>query len=163
MVMFKLLSLLCGSLFLVLLIGGEDRGQMRFGLMERYAPPEPVEIVVAEAPVQTAPDVVLATFPTPVPEPVALPAVVPTAVPETAAADPAPAPPAPAAEVRFVNANAINVRQGPSTNDPVIGRLTRSEAVTVVADNGDGWVLVRLEGDGVEGYVAGRLLTDRAP
>jgi hypothetical protein len=161
MVMFRLLSLLCGSIFLVLLIGGEDRGQMRFGLMEHYAPPEPVPMVVAEveAAALPAPDVVLAAYPLPAPEPVALPAVVVVApVPETAAADPVPEP-----EVRFVNANAINVRQGPSTNDPVIGRLTRSEAVTVVSDNGDGWVLVRLEGDGVEGYVAGRLLTDRAP
>jgi uncharacterized protein YgiM (DUF1202 family) len=161
--MFRLLSLLCGSLFLVLLIGGEDRGQMRFGLMERYAPPEAAPLVVAAALVTPAPEIVLAAYPTAAaPEPVALPAAA-VAVAEPVAVTTPPVEAAPALDVRFVNSNAINVRQGPSTNDPVIGRLTRNEAVTVVADKGDGWVLVRIEGDGVEGYVAGRLLTTRTP
>lgn len=166
--MFKLLSLLSATLFLVLLIGGEDRGQARLGLQNHYAPPEPVPMVIAETPVASS-DVVLATYAAPVPEPVALPALQPASeiAPTTVALEqPAAALPETQVietDVRFVNSAAINVRQGPSTNEAVIGRLTRNEAVTVVADNGDGWLLVRIEGDGVEGYVAGRLLTDRAP
>jgi hypothetical protein len=44
----------------------------------------------------------------------------------------------------------------------VLGRLTRNEAVLeVVAGAGpDGWSLVRIEGDGIEGYVATRLLRE---
>jgi uncharacterized protein YgiM (DUF1202 family) len=45
----------------------------------------------------------------------------------------------------------------------VAGRLTRGEAVTVVADAGDGWLRIRIEGDGLEGFVAARLLTETAP
>ena len=33
----------------------------------------------------------------------------------------------------------------------------------MVDDTGDGWLRIRIEGDGIEGYVAARLLTDRAP
>jgi uncharacterized protein YgiM (DUF1202 family) len=75
---------------------------------------------------------------------------------------------APAAEVaalpvHWVTADAVNVRQGPSTTEAVIGRLTRNEGVSVVGPAADGWVQVRLEGDGIEGFVATRFLTDRAP
>ena len=31
--MFRLTFLLCGTIFLTMLIGGQDRGQLRFGLM----------------------------------------------------------------------------------------------------------------------------------
>lgn len=164
--MFKLISFLCASVFLVLLIGGEDRGQLRFGLMDHYAPPPappPVEVAQASA----TPSVVLASYAPAAPEPVALPVPAPAEPVSAVQPDPQAIPVPEAApvpvDIRYVSSNAINVRQGPSTNDAVIGRLTRNEAVTVVADNGDGWVQVRIEGDGIEGYVAGRLLTDRAP
>jgi uncharacterized protein YgiM (DUF1202 family) len=69
----------------------------------------------------------------------------------------------PVVGLRWVQASAINVREGPGTGYGVAGRLTRGEAVTVVADAGDGWLRIRIEGDGLEGFVAARLLTETAP
>lgn len=60
--------------------------------------------------------------------------------------------------IRRVTANSINVRGGPSTQNPVVGRLARDEEVEVLATDPSGWVLVRVQGDGVEGWVSGRLL-----
>ena len=87
-----------------------------------------------------------------------------TAVPVPAAAEPAAVGAETAADLplRWVTADAVNVRQGPSTANPVIGRVTRGEAVTMV-DEQAGWVRIRIEGDGVEGFVAARLLTDLDP
>jgi uncharacterized protein YgiM (DUF1202 family) len=171
--MWKLLTLLAAGMFLTMLIGGRDHGQLRHGLMN--------------APVAASPEVASAAFDpdkvTAEPAPVALATYVPVAppapalpVPEPVAAAPLPEPEpvaepvaAPAPEepqplpVRYVKAGSINLRAGPSTSDAVIGRLTRNEAVSVVGDAGDGWVLVRIEGDGAEGYVAARLLTDAEP
>lgn len=75
------------------------------------------------------------------------------------ASEPGPAP----LPLRWVQAASINVRGGPSTADPVIGNLKRGESVAVVQEVGDGWLRIRIEGDGVEGYVAARLLTDQDP
>ncbi|HMO08573.1 MAG TPA: SH3 domain-containing protein [Paracoccaceae bacterium] len=150
-------------MFLALLIGGQDRGQVRFGLMAKEEPaPLALPAPAKAAPAPVVP-VAFVPAPAPAPEPVTRP------LPEAVAAVPAPAPePAAVAEpeplrVMYVASAAINVRGGPSTNDAVVGRLTRNEAVQVVAEAGDGWVQVRIEGDGIEGYVAARLLTDRAP
>lgn len=78
-------------------------------------------------------------------------------------------------DIRRVLATAINVRSGPSASDPVVGRLTKGEEVLVVADSGSdggsdggpggdsGWLHIRIEGDGVEGYVAARLLGAPTP
>lgn len=63
-----------------------------------------------------------------------------------------------AGTIRRVTANSVNVRGGPSTQNPVVGRLTRGEEVEVLATDPSGWVQVRLQGDGVEGWVSGRLL-----
>jgi len=41
--------------------------------------------------------------------------------------------------------------------------LTRAEAVTVVSAEQDGWVKIIIEGDGLEGFIAARLLSDRDP
>ncbi len=73
--------------------------------------------------------------------------------------------PVPAEIWAVVNARSINVRSGPSTNDAVIGRLVDGEAVLVVSYDTlvQGWNLVRIEGDGIEGYVASRLLTELQP
>lgn len=57
-----------------------------------------------------------------------------------------------------VAAKGANVRGGQGTDHPVVGRLARNEDVLVVADPGNGWVQVRIEGDGVSGWMAKRLL-----
>ncbi len=151
--MLRYLLLLGAGLYVALLLGG--RGEdLRMGLAGAYDPPPPVAMpVAAPAPVPVAPvagPVKLASFTpeTPVPEG--------AAVAEAAPADPAP-------RLMWVRATAANLRDGPSADTAVLGRLTRDEAVTVVAEAPDGWLRVRLEGDGGEGYVAARLLTDSDP
>ena len=61
-----------------------------------------------------------------------------------------------------VNAKSANVRSGPGKDYDVVGRLTRGESVLVVAqgEGAEGWSLIRIEGDGIEGYIAARLLTE---
>ena len=61
-------------------------------------------------------------------------------------------------DVRWVDASALNVRAGPSTNASVLTSLARSEFVLVISEQTDGWALVRVEGDGTEGWVASRFL-----
>lgn len=58
-------------------------------------------------------------------------------------------------------AKSLNVRAGPGKDTEILDQLGRDEAVTVVveAETPDGWALIRLEGDGVEG-VAARLLRE---
>lgn len=166
--MFRLLTLLGIAMFLTLLIGGEDRGQQRFGLRDAPPPSEPVA-KAEPAPVVVEPSasaVIAARYEAPVvPAPPELVAPALGPVVEAATAPPAaePLPEAVALPVRYVSAAAINVRLGPSTNDSVIGRLTRGEAVSVVGEAAEGWLQVRIEGDGIEGYVAARLLSETAP
>ena len=149
--MFRLTFLLCASLFVALLIGGQDRGQTRFGLMPQPAAPQPVALVAP--PPQPVAEVVPAAFvpATPVmqPRPTPTPAIEPVVE-------------APSGRIATVNTRAANVRGGPGTDNDVVARLTRGEEVLVVveADAPDGWALVRIEGDGVEGYVAARLLSE---
>lgn len=58
-----------------------------------------------------------------------------------------------------VTATSANVRGGPSTRDPVVGRLMRGDEVSVIGDHGNGWLLIRIEGDGMEGWISARLLS----
>ncbi|MFN3823799.1 MAG: SH3 domain-containing protein [Pseudorhodobacter sp.] len=174
--MIRLMLLLSATMFLVLLIGGEDRGQMRQGLVAQAPEIGPTETgptpAAAAAPTQgtaaPVPEANLVAF-VPMSPPTPEPAVhrstttmpLPQAAPPESVVDlvsePAPMP------LLFVNSNAINVRQGPSTNFAVVGRLTRNESVLVVQPEENGWVRIRIEGDGVEGFVAARLMTDRNP
>ncbi|MDR5653574.1 SH3 domain-containing protein [Ruixingdingia sedimenti] len=61
-------------------------------------------------------------------------------------------------EFREVIASLANVRAEPGTGAQVLGRLPRGEIVAVAAEE-NGWSLIRIEGDGIEGWVASRLLT----
>lgn len=186
--MFRLTALLVAGIFLVLLIGGRDFGQQRLGLAGAYAPlvppgkaaraAEPETLALASAePVRRAPapdpaPVARAAFTPAAAEPaqpgltLALPLVEEPAIggvqtgdglfsaqtdgPATAAAP----------EVHYVVGNEVNVRETPSTKAAVLDQLMRGEAVTVLPSDTPGWSLVRIEGDGVEGYVASRFLSD---
>ena len=157
---------------------------------EANAAPVTAEVPVVEtvALVDATPAVVAAVVPKPVaalPPAVVAPVAVavettPAPVPETPEntvftlsnyADPVPeAAPAPAAaetsaegEVWYVAGNSLNVRSGPSTNSDVVGKLTRGEATLVVWREGADWARIRIEGDGIEGYVAMRFLTAELP
>lgn len=157
--MFRLLILLCGVMFLTLQFGGQDRGQLRQGLMNVPAPvaAKPKVAEASTKPVVTFASMPLVESPKPVIE--AAPKI---ELPATAVEQAAPVPDE-ILSVLYVKGNSINVRGGPSTNDTIVGRLTRNEAVSVVSAEVDGWVQIRIEGDGIEGYVAARLLTDLEP
>ncbi|AXQ94422.1 SH3 domain-containing protein [Cereibacter azotoformans] len=173
--MLRLTLLLCCTLFLVLLIGGRDGGQMRPGLAAaaRLEPdPQPLVTPVEMASLDgTGPALTVAAEAQSAPDPVTLPTlrtrgdrleVLP--LPARRAPTPQPMPAAPReilevrGDVRLVTADAVNVRSGPSTAFPVVGRLTRGEAVLVVASDAKGWAPIRIEGDGLEGYMATRFL-----
>jgi uncharacterized protein YgiM (DUF1202 family) len=83
-------------------------------------------------------------------------------------ADPVPetlvtAEPAAEGEIWYVDGNSVNVRAGPSTDDEVVGKLSRGEATLLVSREGEDWARIRIEGDGIEGYVATRFLSPEAP
>lgn len=109
-------------------------------------PPRPALAAPAPAP---APRVILAST---APEP----AAPPLPAPEPALADLAAAP---EPDIRHVTGSLVNVREGPSTGHPVVGQVSLGEAALVVGDGDAPWVRIRIEGDGVEGYIAARFLS----
>lgn len=159
--MFRYLLFFALGLYLTLLIGGEDRGQQRAGLRGDYA------IDLAQ-PLPTKPTPTLAAAPA-----VEAPADTLRILPAAQVATPAPAPepepePAlasinlPSITLRTITAEAANVRDAASRTGTVIGRVERGEIVQMVEQTGD-WVHIRIEGDGIDGYVHRRLISDKAP
>jgi hypothetical protein len=161
--MIRLVLLLAAVMFVALLIGGEDNGQVRQGLMDPppAAPSAPRGVAVPETkPVNFIPVTITPQSDPQIPQAPAQTTgafvVDGTPVKEMAvqiASDP----------VMYVNSQTVNVRAGPSTDYTVVGRVTMAEAVSVVSPPVDGWVQIRIEGDGINGYVAARLLTDVEP
>ena len=155
------------GLYLVLLIGGEDRGQERAGLRGAYA----IDLAAPTPPQAPAPAATLAAAPRPSePQPTDTLRILPmsevTATPAVLEQASAPAEPAATAldslSLRCISAEAANVRDAASRSGAVIGRLQRGEVVQMVETVGD-WVHVRIEGDGVEGFVHQSLLSTEAP
>lgn len=153
--MFRLTVLLGLGLYGAMLTLGQDNGQLRFGLMQAKAGQE-AQMLAAQtpapepAPADPAPMVVAAAF---VPE-----------TPLMTAPEPAADPVADTAKGKlfYVASDSANVRQGPGKEHAVLERLPKGEAVLVLEQGTgpDGWSLIRIEGDGVEGYIAARLLTE---
>jgi hypothetical protein len=85
---------------------------------------------------------------------------------ETAAADPSAEAPAVAegeGTIWYVVADSVNVRSGPSTDTDVVGKLSSGEATLVVWQENDEWARIVIQGDGVEGFVATRFLSQTEP
>ena len=145
--MFRLTALLCAGLYGAMLTLGQDHGQLRFGLMQAKAE-KAAEVVAAPAPAPS--DLVVAAAFVPEKPLMAAPAV-------TEAEEPAVE-----GKLYFIAAENANVREGPGKDHAVIDRLPKGEAVQVLAygEGAEGWSLIRIEGDGIEGYVATRLLTE---
>lgn len=180
--MFRLLALLCAGLFLTLLIGGRDEGQARYGLQGVYEiaalkddparKATPVAVAEVTDPAPPAPEPAAASV-TAVTQVAFAPAEeTPTAqtgltlsLPLVAASEPLAADPAPAASeppllrVGRVLGTKVNVREAPSAKATVLDQLRKDETVTVISADGSGWTLVRIEGDGIEGYIASRYLS----
>lgn len=62
------------------------------------------------------------------------------------------------ADIWRVAANAVNFREGPSTNTRVLTSLTRGEEVEFLAEAPDNWARLRIVSSGVEGYMAAQFL-----
>ena len=162
--MFKLTFFLCAGLFTAMYFGGADRGQKRFGLVEQ-PPIGGVTVVDAAEVVLDQPRAVVAPAGSAVTEAAFVPEAPLMVTPAVAEAIAAPV----AAEavavdpgvLMVVNTKSANVRSGPGKDYDVVGRLMRGDSVLVVAqgEGADGWSLIRIEGDGVEGYIASRLLS----
>lgn len=52
----------------------------------------------------------------------------------------------------------LNIRKGPGTDQPIVGKAAHHEIVTVVSQSSDLWWLVRTD-DGEEGYAYAQYLT----
>lgn len=192
--MLRLTFLLCSGLFLVMLLGGRDHGQLRPGLAlaEAKAKATPVTADVPEVETAALDVIAPAVVPKAAPKPVLADPVVAPVAPKLVIAKAAPEPvvaepentvftlsnfadPEPGAttavaaedtgegEIWYVAGSSLNVRSGPSTNDDVVGKLSRGEATLVVWREGEDWARIRIEGDGIEGYVAMRFLTPDVP
>jgi hypothetical protein len=179
--MFKLTAVLCAAMFVVLLIGGEDRGQLRPGLANAPAVAA-VDVVAPESQPEVAPLAASDAAPAEV-APVSAPVTVATDRPDAPAVETgepvfslatfAPEATAPAtatadaaasdSALAYVTAGSVNVREGPGTQNPVLTRLTRGEAVTIVSTDDAGWARIRLEGDGLEGFMSMEYLSATAP
>lgn len=156
----KLMVLLVGGFLAVAALYGTAGGPQRNGLL---APPEAVastppapETVADPAPALPATVRRLADTPVTGPlrpvilgerEPVPVMAVTPAPGPGTARLD-----------IRRVTSTSANVRGGPSTEHAVVGRVSLGEEVEVVEQGGNGWLRIRMQGDGVDGWVAARLI-----
>lgn len=170
--MIRLTLALLATMFVTFVIAGADRGQLRYGLMTTGNPPVAAQTVSPESVVTASSPA--AEVPAPEPESVEVvyvPARTLIVTPEPAsepAAQSATATPVtptlaePEKLVRFVAVNTANVREGPSKDFAVIEKLARGEAVSVVSatEGPEGWTLIRIEGDGLEGYVSNALLSD---
>ncbi len=175
------LTLYLAALVLVIwgTMEGADDDARRAGLLPE-SDVVPAAVAEAPAPAQPAPVqavAISAAEPVPAPEPVAVAAAVPVSAPapeavaevvptempaavpaESTAPEVATVPEPDPIDIRTVATEALNVRDGPSTGFGVIGRLSEGEQVRVVAEDPSGWVRIVIEGDGVEGWVAARLL-----
>ena len=52
----------------------------------------------------------------------------------------------------------LNIRKGPGTDQPVVGKAAHNEVVTVISKTNDQWSLIRTD-NGEEGYVYSQYLT----
>ncbi|OYU18064.1 MAG: hypothetical protein CFE34_12505 [Rhodobacteraceae bacterium PARR1] len=171
--MLKWLLALGLFLYASLMIGGTDNGQLRAGL--RDLPAAPAEVASASPPPEET--VLRSTVAELVPMmPAPPPLRVLPAPPKRQAEAPAaqdglvqaaleqPADTAAAGEtIRWVAVERANVRADASKSATVTGRIERGEAVTVLWTEPSGWARVRIEGDGVDGFVHESLLTDLNP
>jgi hypothetical protein len=162
--MFRYLVVFGATFYVALLIGGEDRGQQRMGLQGAYdvalAPalptPEPeTDTQIAATP--AAPTDTLRILPAP-DRATIQPASLTNAAPEPAFNDFN----NPTVTLRYITADAANVRDAASRTGSVIDRVERGEIVQLVEVVGD-WVHIRIEGDGIDGFVHSRLISSDAP
>lgn len=162
--MFKWLILLCGFLYCALLLGGTDHGQLRAGLRDIDQPVKRETVqVAAPAPVAQVDDTIIATNLVPM-----LPEQPIRVLPRTAMPEPIPVAAQPTeqpenTDLRWVNVDRANVRAAAHKGANVTGSIDRGESVLVLWTEPNGWARVRIEGDGVDGFIHQSLLTEIDP
>lgn len=165
--MFRYLIFFSAAFYLTLLIAGADDGQMRKGLRGDYAialaPVEPAAPLTTADPETTR----AAVTPTDTLRILPLAEDAATVQPASLATAPAPEPAFndfnnPEITLRTITAEAANVRDAASRNGNVIGRLENGEIVQVLETSGD-WVHILIEGDGIDGFVHRRLISNDPP
>ena len=128
-------------------------------------PQEEQEVQVATAPAPEATRTSLispATMVAPVVETATV--AQPDPEPEDVVAEVAPAPePEPERTIWYVTGSRVNVREGPSTDYSILGKVIYGEAAEIISDPSKPWVKIRIEGDGVEGYIMKRFMSDVDP
>ena len=188
--MIRLLLVLCAAIFVTLQIGGDNAGAKPLGLVKHVAPrdaqaPDHAPQRQTQPPAQLAdaarnPMLINAsmtgTEATPPARAMTRPLTRPSlerlsaesaavgADDDLAAADatmPEGATQPGAQDVYYVKGRGVNVRSHPSSRSAVVGKLGRGEAVTVVWVEPNGWARIRIEGDGIEGYMAKDFLATR--
>lgn len=121
---------------------------------EPYVEPPREVVQVLEDPIFT-----LSALPTE-----SLPEALADPLAEALPAEPAPEPATDATgEIWYVSADSVNVRELPSTDSGILGKLTAGEAALIIADVDGEWARIVIQGDGMEGYVALRYLSPVAP
>jgi hypothetical protein len=63
-----------------------------------------------------------------------------------------------ATDLREVNGDRVNLRQGPGTDFGVVDQLVRGTVIEVIEVGGDGWVRVRVDGSGRSGWMSDQFL-----
>jgi hypothetical protein len=188
--MLRLLILFGITFYGVMIVFGEDQGQLRAGL--RDAPmatgPAAAPVVVADsaeaqpaAPLVAVPDQAqrilpmpqdnAATQPSPMPTAVELAqkallqtASIPIEIETETVTETVTATDMPAnVTLRWVAVDSANVRAQPGRYGAIAGRVERNDVVQVLWMEDNGWARIRVEGDGADGFVFGDLLTDVEP
>lgn len=156
--MFRLLVLLCLSLFSVMSIFGDGPPRTARYAMAAQAMP----VLTSGIRVLPAPPRVVKAATLPKPAPAGVPMAV---VPVLAALQTAPQPDALPANVqlRWITARTANVRAEPSKRSALAGKIGLGGAVHVLWAEPNGWMRVRSATGDVSGFVHKSLLTDTAP
>lgn len=168
-------------LYAALWFGGEDRGQLRAGLRDAPAAEAVTEqvVLVASTPApEPEPPVTLASATElvpmlprepvkvmPPPEPaLGIAAMTATTTDQPLASDQTVALDTSAdATLRWVAVERANVRTAANKTATVTARIDQGEAVAVLWTEPSGWARIRIEGDGVDGFIHESLLTDLNP
>ena len=95
----------------------------------------------------------------PVTATIADPAVVEDLVDEQVVAENTTAPDVAPVDIREVAGSRVNMRDGPGTTYAVLVTLNSGTTAEVIGRNDDGWVRVRVQDSGLEGWMAERLLS----
>lgn len=161
--MFRMTLITLAALYLVLAVAGRDGGKDEEALAaapQTAAQTAPIATALAD-PAKLTP-VTEAAYTTDTPAPAVTPVRLapmpgPSLHPAPEYRQPPEAMAVAGGTLWAVNTSSLNVRSGPSTGNAVVDRLTRGEQVLVTAESG-GWVRIRIEGDGTDGWVSKKLL-----